>query len=53
MNSLEVIDTERIGEFMKLDVGSLGPVVIPCVGAKGFPPPREDEGCGPREGLAV
>ena len=23
--------------------------VIPCVGAKGFPLPREDEGCGPRE----
>ena len=26
---------------------------MPCVGAKGFPFAREDEGCGPREGLEV
>ena len=26
---------------------------MPCVGAKGFPRPRDDGGCGPREGLTV
>ena len=34
----------------------LGPCdlwTIPWVGAKGVPLGREDEGCGPREGLAV
>ena len=39
--------------FWKQKFGHCDRWVIPCVGTKGFPLPREDEGYGPREGLAV
>ena len=36
MNSLKGIKTERIGEFMKPEVGSMGPVGNPLCGCKGI-----------------
>ena len=51
VDSLNGVNAKGIRELLETKIGTFDRWMIPFVGAKGLPLPREDEGCEPPGGL--